>query len=355
MKKTFKVCVLFLVLSFLFLTLFSACGNNQTGSGKQNGQSAENGNADAKGEGKKLKIAYVANFLSHEFYQRCIEGMKVEAEALGVELLIADSNSDVNTQINNFDNYISQKVDAIMLTPIDPNAVAGSVKKAKEAGIPTITESNPVEGAVTMVGADWYSNGKQMGKWTGEYLKANNIKGKVLIIGFPAFQDTSNVEKGFIEALKETGADAEIVANVDGQAVKEQSLVVATDALTANPDINVIMGINDDSALGGIQAYKSAGKDISKLVSLSHGLEGNAGCKAIAEEKSLTAAYALFPEVYGQSMLRAAVAAVKGEELPELYKSPMTMVTAENLGSFYVKEGEEYKLDFESAKKLLEE
>jgi len=353
MIKSKKGKSLLVVLTFMMaLSILAGCGGVTSSSTAIDSTKTVATSGNKPTETKK-KIGYVANFLSHEFYQRCIEGMKLEASAQGVELLVVDSNSDVNLQVSNIENYIAQKVDAIMLSPIDPKAVAQVVQKAKEAGIPVITESNKVDGAATMVGADWYSNGQQMGKWLGEYLESKGIVGKVLIVGFPSFQDTINIEKGFTEALKLASPDTVIAASVDGQAVKEKSLVAATDALTANPDINVIMGINDDSTLGAIQAYKAAGKDMSKLISITHGLEGNAGCKAMAEEKTLTAAYALFPEIYGESMMKAAIAAISNETLPELYKSPMAIVTADTLASFYTKTGEDYKINFESAKSLI--
>ncbi len=300
----------------------------------------------------KIKIAYVANMLSHEFYQRCIIGMEQAAAENGIELLIADSNSDVMQQVSHLETYADQAIDAIVMSPIDPLALAGGVKKAADNGIPTVTESNSVEGAVTMVGAYWKTNGQKMGEWTGQYLLDHNMEANVLIIGFPSFEDTVNVEAGFVEKLEESGVKINKIISVDGQAFKEKSLQVATDALTANPDINVIMGINDDSILGAIQAAKAMGMDLSKMVTLTHGLEGNPACVAMIEEKTLTAAYALFPELYGQSMIKAVLKAIAGEDLPELYESPMTMITQENIGTFYKKADGVYQLNFEAVKGL---
>lgn len=346
MKKVVKVIGLLVIVSLMMSLFFTACGSE-----KQNTQTTQSTTVAETEKVEKLKIGYVANFLGHEFYQRVIEGMKEQAAQMNVELVVADSNSDVNTQNNNIESYIAQKLNAIVLSPIDPAAVQGSVAKAKAAGIPTITESNAVEGAVTMVGAVWYESGRNMGKWMGEYVKSKGITGKVLIVGFPSFQDCVNIEKGFTEVMKELVPDIQIVS-IDGQAVKEKAFIAASDAITANPEINLIMGINDDSTLGGVQAYKAAGKDMSKLVSITQGLEGNAGCTAMAEEKSLTAAYALFPEVYGQNMLKAAVEAANKKELPQLYKSPMCIVTLDNLSTFYKKDGENYKIDYSAAKDI---
>jgi ABC-type sugar transport system substrate-binding protein len=53
--------------------------------------------------------------------------------------------------------------------------------------------------------------------------------------------------------------------------LKDRAVQVAADALTANPDVNIIFGINDDSALGGLQAFESQGGDTSQLLVVGFG------------------------------------------------------------------------------------
>src|SRR5205809_614792 len=75
-----------------------------------------------------------------------------------------------------------------------------------------------------------------------------------------------------------TGFPAAKIVSVDGKGLKDEAVKVSTDALTANRDINVIFGINDDSALGGLQAYRAAGLPDSKVLVAGFGCEGKA-CK----------------------------------------------------------------------------
>jgi ABC-type sugar transport system substrate-binding protein len=299
----------------------------------------------------KIQIGWSANFLSHEFYQKARKGMEAKAAELGLELMITDANSDTSKQMSDIETMIAKGVDAIMITPVDSKAAATAVAFASERGIPVITESNPVEGTKTLVGANWYDNGVMIGKWTGEYLFENNITGNILLIGFPAFEDTTNVARGYKDGLAMTSANYSFVAEVDGQAMKETSLSKATDALTAHPEINVIFGINDDSAIGGILAYEAAGLDTSKLISGTHGFEGNAAAKAMHEDGTLSSGVALFPEVYGMTMVEAAYKAYLEEDLPDLYLSPMTVITQSNFLDFYSQDGNEYYLDFDKLAK----
>ena len=211
--------------------------------------------------GKKLVVGYVVNFMSHEWYQNIVNGAKDRAGELNVDLRIADANLDVARQLAAAENFIAQKVDVLVLTPVDAKALGPIVRQAAQAGIPVITESNVVEGAKTYVGISNQTGGRKAGEWFVEYAKANNIDPKILVVGLPNFEDCRQRVAGFKEALAASGVKYQIVQEVDGQGLKEKALAVSQDALTANPGVNVIFGINDDSTTGGMAAYRAAGLD----------------------------------------------------------------------------------------------
>jgi ABC-type sugar transport system substrate-binding protein len=303
-------------------------------------------------EGKGLVFGMDAGFLSHEFYQRCIQGMEKKCAEIGATLVVADGNNDPNEQLNIAQQFITNGVNAILLSPTDPTACKAIVLAANKANIPVITESDRVEGAKTLVGADTYVAGIEIGEWIGNYLKNNNIEGTVLIVGLPGLPNIASLERGFKEGMTNSGATFNIVAETDGQGMKEVSMQVALDALTANPDINVIFGINDDSILGAIQAYKTLNRDPATMVTGTFGLEGNAGAKAMMEENTLTMAMGYMPEYYGYKMIEAAHKAVMGEQLPDFYPSPVRIVSKDNFYDFYTKVGDNYVLNIEAVAAL---
>jgi len=278
--------------------------------------------------------------------------MEEKCKEIGAELIIADSLGDPNEQVNIAQQFATKGVDCIILSPVDPSACGAIIDIASAAGIPVITESDEVEGALTLVGADTYQAGLEIGEWIGNYLIENDIVGEVLIVGLPGLPNIANLERGFKEGMSSTGATYNIVAETDGQGMMEISMQVAMDALTANPDINVIFGINDDSVLGGIQAYKTLGRDISKLTTGTFALEGNAGARAMIEEGSYTMAMAYMPEYYGFKMIEAAEKAARGETLPLFYPSPVRIVTKDNFFDFYSKVGDDYVLNIEAVAAL---
>jgi ribose transport system substrate-binding protein len=302
---------------------------------------------------KPLKVGYVVNFMSHEWYQNIVNGAKARAEELGIELLIADANLDVSAQISAAENFITQGVDVLALTPVDAKALAPVVRMAKEAGIPVITESNVVDGAVTYVGISNQEAGKNAGLWFADYAKANNIDPRILIVGLPNFEDCRQRVAGFKEGLQASGIDYSILQEVDGQGLKEKALQVSQDALTANPNVNVIFGINDDSTTGGMAAFKESGLNEDALTAIGFGFEGAVGQNALLADGPYKSAVAMFPNFVGVSIIDAAVKVAAGEQVPAHYETPTVVIDNDNFDFFYNKKGSGYEMDFDAIRTLM--
>jgi ABC-type sugar transport system substrate-binding protein len=303
----------------------------------------------------RLKVGYVVNFMSHEWYQNICRAAEARAVQLDVDIVIADANLDIAAQVSKAENLIAQGVDVLVLTPVDAKALGPVVAEANRRGIHVLTESNPVEGSLSYVGIDNKAAGKKAGLWYGAYAREHGIDSKVLIIGLPNFEDCRLRVDGFKEGLADSGVDYDIVQEVDGQGLKERALKVAQDALTANPDVNVIFGINDDSTTGGMAAYRAAGLDEDTLVAIGFGLEGTVGRAALLAGASYRAALGMFPEFVGTSLVDAAVKVASGQTLPVHYETPTLMITLDNFEQFYRPEGDDYALRLDAVRALMPE
>jgi len=298
------------------LVLCAACGSQESGS-------------------EKIKIGYVINFMSHEWYQNISKSAYARAKEIDVDLIVADANLDVAAQVSKAENLLAQGVDVLILSPVDAKAMGPIVRQAREAGVNVFTESNPVPEADTYVGINNYTGGFKAGKWFVEYASAKGIEPRILVVGLPNFDDCRQRVDGFKDALAESDLDYKIVQEVDGQGLKEKAFKVAQDALTANPEINTIYGINDDSTTGGMAAYKAAGLDEEVLTAIGFGFEGTVGQTALTGDTPYRAALAMFPNFVGATLVDAAVKLAKGEVLPAHYETPTVVVTRDNIDRFY--------------------
>ena len=307
----------------------------------------------ALAEGDKLNIGYVVSTMAHEWYQNICSGAQRRANDKGVTLSISDAAMDSAKQISYAENYISQGVDALILTPVDPAAMNTIVFQAEEAKIPLIAESSKFDGMNCFVGITDFEASKAMGEWMADYAVANAIDMKILLVGQPIYDACRMRVDGFLAGLDAKGAKYEVVQEVDGNGTKEDSLAVCNDALTAHPETNVIFGINDNSATGGLNAYIEQGYDESKLTVLGFGFEGTVGRDALLSKGPYKAAVAMFPDYVGAAIVDAAIMAAKGEA-PEVYNIPTVVITIDNFAQYYTDNGDgTYTTNFAAIDALL--
>ena len=123
-----------------------------------------------------------------------------------------------------------------------------------------------------------YSSGVEAGKYAKEKLGG---VAKVMNVGLPLLSATVLRSQGFMDGIKTIIPDATMVHDLDGGGNPDRALEVSSAALAKNADINIIYGINDSSSLGGLQAWKAAGKSQDGLLAVGTGGEGLAFINAM--------------------------------------------------------------------------
>src|SRR5436190_3511632 len=79
--------------------------------------------ATAMAEDMPKKIGYVTNYATHEWYQNVIKGMKDRAGQLGIEFEVRDANLDVAKEVAAAEDFMSQGVDVLIITPVNEEGV----------------------------------------------------------------------------------------------------------------------------------------------------------------------------------------------------------------------------------------
>jgi len=295
----------------------------------------------AKGDMPK-RVGYVTNYAMHEWYQNVMKGMRDRAGQLGIELEIIDANLDMAKEVSAAEDLMAKGVDVLIITPVDQ-------KGAEAEGIPVVIEASPVEGMTTLVAICDYDCGYKGGVETAKQFKERfSGTARILAIDLPMLRPCILRVDGFYDGFKSVYPDAEIIHRLDGQGLKDQALQVSTDALTADPNINVIYGCNDDSALGALQAYRAAGLDEDNLIVCGTGGEGNAFIYALKEGGAYSVEACMFPENVGFECIDMAVKLYKGEDVPEHYVTATAAVNADNYTQYYTLEGETRTINWDT-------
>ncbi|MDR3372129.1 MAG: sugar ABC transporter substrate-binding protein [Ancalomicrobiaceae bacterium] len=286
------------------------------------------------------KIGYVTNYATHEWYQNVIKGMKAHAKELGIDIEVQDANLDIAKQVSAAEDFIAKGVDVLILTPVNEEGVVPLLRRAKAAKIPVVLEGNPVKGMTTLVAICDYDTGYNAGVEAGKYAK-DKLGGvaKVMNVGLPLLSATVLRSKGFMDGIHTQIASATLVHDLDGGGNPDRALEVSAAALAKNADINIIYGINDSSALGGLQAWKAAGKSQDGLLTVGTGGEGLAFINAIEKEPSYRIEAAMFPEKEGFTAIDAAVKLFNGEAVPEHIVSPTAPILGDSWKAYYDYDG----------------
>jgi DeoR family fructose operon transcriptional repressor len=146
-----------------------------------------------------------------------------------------------------------------------------------------------------------------------------------------------------------------IIHRVSGEGLRDTAFNIASDALTVHPDVNVIFGINDDSALGALDAFRNAGLDERQLLVVSFGFEGDRAKNMMAASGPYRAGIAMFPELVGRFCVDASVCAYQGNQLPDRVFTPYVLITDETLDHFYEHgvNGDNWRINWARANQLL--
>jgi ribose transport system substrate-binding protein len=250
---------------------------------------------------------------AHVFYKDLEEGLKTEAARNGYELLITAADFDLGKQSSQIEDFITRRVDAIIVCPVDSRGIGPAIKRANEAKIPVFTADIAAqEGEVVCHIA---SDNVAGGRLAGEYLaKILNGKGTIAIIDQPTVTSVLDRVQGFREAIAKF-PEMQIVAAVNGEGLHDKAMQVASDILQAHPDLNGVFGINDDSALGtldAVQQFKREG-----LVIIGYDATPPA-VDAITKDTALKADVIQYPKKIGESTIAQIRIYFSGSEVPKL-------------------------------------
>lgn len=166
-------------------------------------------------------------------------------------------NDSVEEQIKVIENMIEHGVDAIAIAPVDSEGILPGVRKAAESGIPVVSMTTPcADYELAFVGPTFYDTGYTMAEKVADQL---NGKGKVIIIEGPAGAENAVDRLQGINDALENYPDLEVVASQTGNFKRTEGMTVTENLIQKYTDVNAIIAMNDEMALGAVQALKAAG------------------------------------------------------------------------------------------------
>lgn len=210
----------------------------------------------------RRKIAVICKGSVHEFWKTVEQGAMDAGEELGLDVTFEapEDESQIDVQIDMVETAIADRVDAIVLAPLDVERLNSSIEEAHSLGIPVLTFDSDVTSPVRVatIGTDNKTAGAIAGRNAANLMGG---KGKVAVVSFvEGAQTATERNAGFLDVLEKDYKDTIEVVGVkfcggDAEVAKQQTY----DFIKKHPDIKCIYGANEGSAVGVASAVKELG------------------------------------------------------------------------------------------------
>ena len=300
----------------------------------------EEANDDNSGGADIGEIVVVTPAAEHGW----LAGVIYFAEEAGRELGFSDlrilTSSNVAEQAAQLDDLISQGVGAIVLQP-HTYELALAAERVVDAGIPLVIFNRQV-GDVdydAYVAGSNFQMGAESARMIGEGL---NGEGTVITVANPSAGSTSAVRnEGFASVMGEEFPDIVRIEMTVENFTQEAALSSMADVLVANPQIDAIFSIDDESSLGILQAIREAGR--TDIQFMSGGGGAQTYFREIYEEEGMT----LFSATYSPRMMGDAIHVayriLSGASISELDSNnhwiiPPTIITRDNVSNYFAED-----------------
>lgn len=214
------------------------------------------------GCGKKndtLSFVFNCTTTDNEYFSDVAKGVQQFCDEKGIEFMFEGCEFDAAKQVEQFENYIAKGVDAIICCPVDPAALEDVIAKAQKKGIVVIGQAQGIPTANGNSIVDDYDYGVNLANaaiaWIEKYFPGETVDAALLTLD--GVEQTKLRGDGMEATL--TAAGVNVVARQIAETAEMGANMTET-ILAANPDLKVIVCVNDNAAIGAWQAVDAAGK-----------------------------------------------------------------------------------------------
>ncbi len=317
---------LYLPLCLSLMAFFLGCG-----------ESAPSTNT---GGAKKVTIGIAFETLQTEYWAAGFDAIKSELNQRGFTFQEAIADGDPNRQLQQVKNFITRKVDGIILVPKDAKSCIPAIRAANAAKIPIVLFNRPAgesDAKSVAVQCDNYKISKETVEYMVEQAAKVGTKHKAMIV-LGDLGDINAVGRrdGFEAAVAGKEALIEVVARVPSEWNQEKAQAGVVNGLQAHPEISMIFTSSDFLLPSIVSALKSAGKyykhDEKGHVILG-GFDGDATAYQMLKEGYLDATGVQDVYFEASSSVQAIVDMIAGKDVEPLIRDPGFVLHRDNCES----------------------
>ncbi len=259
-----------------------------------------------------------------------IEGKAAQEKAaeLGIELIAAHpARYTAAEQMPIIEDFVRQKVDAIIIAAVDSNGIVPAVEKANQAGIPVVAIDVGIWGGeiACTVQTDNVKGAELAAEYIAERL---GYRGKVISIEGPQVAQVGFQRSEGLHHVLDRYPDLEVVFERETSWSAEEGQQAMAEALRAHPEAGALFAAGDPMLLGALQAIKEADK-LGQLVMV--GFDAIPEVLVLIDKGEVDASVQQFPIKMGEIGVEMALKAIRGEEIPARIDTGTVLVSRDNV------------------------
>lgn len=279
----------------------------------------------------KPTIAVIPKGTTHSFWKTIHAGAVKAAQESGTEIIWVgpEREDDRRQQIDVVQNFISRKVDAIVLAPLDKVALVRPVETAVTRGIPVVIMDSGLDSdkQSSFVATDNREGGRMAARHMGQLMDG---KGQALMLRYAeGSASTMEREEGWLEVMKEEFPGVELVStNQYGGATTESALQASQNLLNKFPDVGGIFCCNESTTFGMLRALQQSGR-AGEVIFV--GFDTKDAFTEAIRKGELHGTVSQDPFDMGYRGVMTAVAVLNGKQVEPRVATNITLITPENL------------------------
>jgi len=254
------------------------------------------------------------------------------------EIIYADAAQDNSKQIADIENFIQMGVDLLIASPNEATPLTNVIKKAYEEGIPVILLDRNIDGDTytQFIGADNVLMGREAGKYIADVLFPDGAN-VLLVKGLEGTSGGIYRDNGIEEGIAHN-PNITILQKCNADWLREKAITETESMLQANPDVQVIIALNDPMAEGAYIAARNMGREQDIVFIGFDALPTpDGGIKSVMDGRlSLTLVY---PTGSKEALENAYALLVEGKTLEKHITLGTELITVDNAAEAYVRYG----------------
>lgn len=273
-------------------------------------------------EQRKIGTTYMT--MNNAFYKIVNAEVEKTVDSRGDILYTRDPALSVDKQCEQIESFIDKEVDVVIINPVDSGSqkITKTLKKARQKGIKIVVVDSQLKDD-QVVDVTVVSDNYRAGVLNAQHMMATMPKADILLLEHADTLSAVDRINGFLDTIKGQ-EDYRVVARRESLGQTEIAMPEVESVIESGVYFDVIMALNDQSALGGLAAVKENGL-VHKVA--IYGVDGSPDMKNILRyTNDVAATVAQSPVTMGEKAIESAYQLLDGEKTDTVITIPVSLL-----------------------------